>query len=154
MVDEGGPTDQFLKIRDSSLAHAWNWFKYQAEHRMVLLRYYLVLLTAVLAGSIVLLTKGYDMYCFFVFIYGFLVSLFFYFIDIRIKILINAGYDAMYHEERYISSLTGNNDIVFREKLSGGKLTTSLILAFFFLTNAVLFLSGSIYLLFMILYSK
>lgn len=94
-----------------SIRHAWNWFKYHAEQRMIVVRFYLIMAGALGAGYISALNSGKNFLAVIVAVFGAGTSFLFARLDRRVAYLIKLGEAALAHEEQVLATETGNQAI-------------------------------------------
>ena len=102
--------------RKIALDHAWKWFEYHANQRLVTFRFYLIFVASLLAADFVALREklwgistvgGVILIC---------VTYWFFKLDKRNTILIKLGEAVLKSEEHYISGILGNDNLNFVEK--------------------------------------
>jgi len=135
---------QIIELRKISLEHTWKWFEFQANQRMVLFRYFLLIISAAIAAIVTLITKNQLLAVALLSIVGTFISILFWLIDLRIKFLINVGFDALEEDERYLATITGNEKIIFKTQVSKQSFSVSKLFLFLFLFFAVTFIVISI----------
>jgi hypothetical protein len=99
-----GPLEQTNRSSEDGyaadpLTHAWNWFKYHAEQRMIIVRFYLIVIGALGAGYITVLNQKENFLAAVVALFGCVVSILFAILDRRTWQLIEAS-KAAYRSSR------------------------------------------------------
>ncbi|MCH9052826.1 MAG: hypothetical protein IIA72_17440 [Proteobacteria bacterium] len=102
--------------RKLALDHAWKWFEYHANQRLVTFRFYLILVASLLAADFVALRE--KMWSISIVVGAILVCVTYLFfkLDERNKILVKLGEAALTSEENYISGILGNDNLNLVEK--------------------------------------
>ena len=87
-------------VNKDALDHAWNWFEYHANQRMMMIRFYLVVAGAIATGAGYLLLQKQYFLSGSLSIYGALISYCFLRLDTRVKGLVKLGEDALKGEQK------------------------------------------------------
>ena len=132
--------EQLKELRKISLEHTWKWFEFQANQRMILFRFFLLVISITVVSIVTLITKNYLRSAGFISFTGAFFSILFLFIDRRIKYLLNVGYDALKDDEEYIANITGNKNIILKDTATNQYLTISRIFTVLFLFCTILFI--------------
>ena len=90
-----------------ALDHAWNWFKYHAEQRMVMIRLYLIIAGALGAGYITLSNNGSYSLSLLLAMFAGSISFLFWRLDRRVSFLVKQGEAAMAKIEQEFAIQTG-----------------------------------------------
>lgn len=104
MADEPLPSDD----AEAGFEHAWNWWKYHAEQRINLLRFYILSLGGVGVAVGWLRVQHEALLCFLLSLFGAALAFCFLRLDRRTSDLIKIGEDALRFEEARLSATTGN----------------------------------------------
>lgn len=97
-------------IRDTALQHGWDWFKYHADQRLTLLRYYLILFGAVATAyySTITNTPFTSMGAA---IFGVIASITFYRLDQRVAKLIKLGEGVLDKEQEALENVLSYGEV-------------------------------------------
>lgn len=97
-------------VRDTALQHGWDWFKYHADQRLTLLRYYLILFGAVATAyystitDIPFASMGAA-------IFGIIASISFYCLDERNAKLIKLGEGVLDKEQEALQEVLSYDEV-------------------------------------------
>lgn len=105
---------------NTALNHAWDWFKYHADQRLMLIRYYLIMVGALGGGYLAALKDGLYAISIVVAIFGAVVSVLFERLDQRVSDLVKVGEAAMAKEEEALARRTGYDEIKIVERADIG----------------------------------
>jgi hypothetical protein len=100
--------DQSIELEKIALDHAWAWWKYHAEQRVALIRFYILSLGGVGAAFGLLHQQKEYVLCAIVSIFGTLFSFCFIRLDTRTSDLIKVGEAALAKEHERMALATGN----------------------------------------------
>ena len=92
------------ETRKLALEHGWNWFKYHAEQRITMVRFYLVIVAASATGFFGAIGP-YPEAAAGASLFGFFCSLLFWRLDSRVSYLIKVGEAAISEQETYLASV-------------------------------------------------
>ena len=71
------------KLHKLALEHSWNWYKYQAEQRLIILRFFIILFGVIITSLISALNYEKYFISLFISFLGAIFSFLFYFFDKR-----------------------------------------------------------------------
>jgi hypothetical protein len=107
------PSDE---AKPDALGHAWNWFKYHAEQRMIVVRFYLLAVAALATGYFAVLKAEEHALAVLVAVFGAAMSVLFGKLDGRTRQLIDAGKAALAAEQAALARSSGNDAIRIIER--------------------------------------
>jgi hypothetical protein len=96
------------KVGNEALDHAWNWFKYHADQRIAMVRFYIVALGGAAAGIGILFQHEQHFLCTCLSLFTALMSFSFLRIDQRTSDLVKIGENALRSEQSQLAVITGN----------------------------------------------
>lgn len=120
------PISELPEIRKLALEHGWNWFRYHAEQRLTMIRFYLVIIAAS-ATAFFAAIGPYPEAAAGASFFGFVCSLLFWRLDARVSYLIKVGEAAISEQEQFIASECDlkSIDIINRADEKAGRFLTS-----------------------------
>jgi hypothetical protein len=92
----------------------WNWFKYHAEQRMLMIRYYLIIVGGALAAYSAAL-KEFPLISASAALFGLVASALFWALDRRVSKLIKLGENVLAREQEKLKAKLGYGDIAITE---------------------------------------
>jgi hypothetical protein len=107
VIDDGTPKE-LLKLRQTALDHAWSWWKYHADQRIALIRFYILSLGGVAVGVGWLYQRHEHVLCAILSLFGALLSYCFFRLDVRTRDLLKVGEAALAPEQERMAAATGN----------------------------------------------
>jgi hypothetical protein len=122
LFDENKHSSEVQNSHSGALDHAWNWFKYHAEQRIAMFKFYIVVVGAVAVGLGSLLEKKELLLGATLSIFLAIISFCFLRIDQRTSDLIKLGERALLSEQKRLAIMTQNDDFnicLFAERKSG-----------------------------------
>jgi hypothetical protein len=108
LEDDDKARDEVLKLQQTALDHAWNWWKYHAEQRITLIRFFIITLGGVAAAVGWAYQRHEYLLCFFISAFGALLSFCFLRLDARTSDLVRIGETALRVEQERMAVATGN----------------------------------------------
>jgi hypothetical protein len=120
MTDETSPESAALSdgaptARDA-YEHAWNWFKYHADQRLIMIRFSVLILGAIAVGIYYLHKDQENAFSLTLSIFGIIVAYSFLRLDLRTADLIKLGENALSEREDQIAQATNSSKInIFSE---------------------------------------
>lgn len=111
-----------ISIRDTALQHGWDWFKYHADQRLTLLRYYLILYGVVATAYYSTIT-GTPFASMGAAIFGVIASISFYRLDQRVAKLIKLGKGVLDKEQEALQKELSYDEVRIVELAEGSKST-------------------------------
>ena len=106
--------------RHDAIGHAWNWFKYHAEQRMILVRFYLIMAGALGAGYISVLKDNENALATVIAGFGAFVSLLFFKLDQRTARLIKLGERALAKREEVLAGSVSCDELKIVDRAEEG----------------------------------
>ncbi len=110
-----------------AIDHAWNWFKFHAEQRMVLVRFYLIMVGALGAGYASMSGMHDGSIALVIALVGMVVSLLFRRLDLRVSKLIKIGEAVLEKEQLQLYEILKYDEIKIIQRTneeSAGNLTS------------------------------
>jgi hypothetical protein len=96
-------------MEEVALDHAWNWFEYHANQRMIMIRFYLIAAGGIAAGIGALLTTAHEnLLAGLLSILGAITSMAFKRLDKRVSDLVKIGEDALSLQQAKIGAMLGS----------------------------------------------
>ena len=142
MTDEIGLSEE-IEIRKISIDHSWKWFELQANQRMMLFRYFILLNSGLVAINAALVVNNHIFFSSFICFFAGIISIIFYFMDRRVVGHITVGYNALEEDEKFLIKYTGNTNINLKHNSGTGANNITLqILSIFTLVAILYFLGG------------
>lgn len=114
--------DSIEKNEAAARDQAWNWFKYHADQRMTLIKFYITVIGFIGVGYFVSLTSNYTFLAAIVAFAGVAVSVCFWALDYRTSTLIKLGEDVLLKEQEKIRSNLGYPEIEIAKLSENNKL--------------------------------
>ena len=108
--------------RATALQHGWDWFKYHADQRLTLLRYYLILFAAVATAYYSTITDT-PFAAMGAAIFGAIASISFYRLDQRVAKLIKLGEGVLDKEEEALQKVLSYEEVRIVELAERNKST-------------------------------
>ena len=136
-------------LHDHAREHAWDWFKYHAEQRISMMRFYILLLGGVAGGIGYLLHNQEHAAAATLSLFAALMSFCFIRFDKRVSDLVKLGEKSLCHEQRFLAEMTGNSAIDICEradvKYKSWPYTYSEILRLLLRSSCTLFVFSMVY---------
>ena len=108
LEDDEKARDESIKLEQTALDHAWAWWKYHAEQRVALIRFYILSLGSIAAAVGLLHQQKEHALCAILSGFGALLSFCFLRLDTRTSDLIKVGEAALAHEQERMALATDN----------------------------------------------
>jgi hypothetical protein len=105
--DAQGKGDGGVESKNDPLNHSWNWFKYHAEQRMLIVRFYLIVVGALGAGCLSAFDKNENVIAAIIAAFGAIISELFAKLDLRTRQLIDASKAALKEQQGAVARETG-----------------------------------------------
>jgi hypothetical protein len=109
MTEDDGTKLKPEDAHSRALDHAWAWFKYHAEQRIALIRFYIVAIGGMAAGIGILQQQGQYALCAIVSFFAALAAFCFIRLDQRSSDLVKQAKEALYHEQDWLMKQANNN---------------------------------------------
>ena len=97
-----------VDLRQTALDHAWAWWKYHADQRIALVRFYIISLGSIAAGVGFLLQQKERFLAAILSLFGAFLSFCFLRLDTRTSDLVKIGEEALAYEHKQLVSATNN----------------------------------------------
>lgn len=97
--------------RDRAINHAWDWWKYHADQRIALIRFYILTLGGIAAAIGWLHQQHQILFSVLLSAFGAILTFCFLRLDTRTADLVKIGEDALRNEELWLSSITSNEQM-------------------------------------------
>jgi hypothetical protein len=108
LEDDDKARDEIQKLQQTALDHAWSWWKYHAEQRIALIRFYIIALGGVAVAVGWAYQREEYLLCFIISVFGALLSYCFVQLDARTSDLVKVGENALAPEQERMAAATDN----------------------------------------------